>query len=89
MNWLFAFYIGMSLVTFGVYWTDKRLARGGGRRISEKTLHLLSLAGGWPGALVAQRVVRHKNRKPGFQIVFWLTVALHVGLWVWWGSNRP
>ncbi len=88
MKWLLYGYAAMSAVTFAVYWMDKRLARGGGRRIPEKTLHLLSFAGGWPGALVAQRLVRHKNRKPWFQAVFWLTVALHVGLWVWWGAGR-
>lgn len=81
MKWLLCGYALMSAVTFTVYWMDKRFARGGGRRIPEKTLHLLSLAGGWPGALVAQRILRHKNRKVGFQIIFWLTVTLHVGLW--------
>lgn len=88
MKWLIYAYAAMSAVTFAVYWFDKRLAQGGGRRIPENTLHWLALAFGWPGALVAQRVVRHKNRKGSFQIVFWLTVALHVGLWVWWGAGR-
>lgn len=83
MNWLAGIYVVMSLVTGLAYWLDKRLAQGGGRRISERTLHLLALAFGWPGAFVAQRVVRHKNRKAKFQVVFWLIIGLHVALWVW------
>lgn len=83
MNWLFGIYAVMSLVTGLAYWLDKRLAQGGGRRLSERTLHLLALAGGWPGALLAQRLVRHKNRKVKFQVIFWLIVGLHVALWAW------
>ncbi|SJM91388.1 Cold-shock protein (fragment) [Crenothrix polyspora] len=47
-------------------------------RIPEKSLHTLELLGGWPGALLAQRTLRHKNRKPSYQVVFWLIVGLHV-----------
>ena len=35
------------------------------------------LACGWPGAVLAQQVLRHKNRKPGFQGLFWVLVALN------------
>ena len=77
---LLAFYIAISLVTFMVYACDKAAARQGRRRISEKTLHLLGLAGGWPGALLAQKLLRHKSRKASFQVVLWLTVALHCGV---------
>ena len=83
MKWLLYTYAAMSAVTFAVYWFDKRLAQGGGRRIPERTLHSLALAFGWPGALLAQRVVRHKNRKVKFQVISWLIVGLHVLLWAW------
>ena len=33
--------------------------------------------GGWPGAFVAQRRLRHKCVKPRYQVTFWLIVALH------------
>ncbi len=52
--------------------------RTDGRRVPEKTLHLLALFGGWPGALMGQRVFRHKTQKFGFRIVFWLCVTLHL-----------
>jgi len=79
--WLvLAVYAAMSLVTFFAYGLDKRAARLRTWRIPEATLHLLSLLGGWPGALVAQVVFRHKTRKQPFRAVFWLTVAGNVGL---------
>ena len=78
MLWVAAVYLVASGVTFAVYARDRRAAIGGGRRTSERTLHWLALAGGWPGALLAQRLLRHKTRKPFFRTMLWLTVALHV-----------
>jgi uncharacterized membrane protein YsdA (DUF1294 family) len=59
------------------YAVDKRRAGTDARRIPERTLHLLALAGGWPGALYAQRRFRHKTQKVRFRVVFWGTVVLH------------
>ena len=72
-----AFYLLASLLLFGVYAWDKSAARNDRWRTPEKTLHLLALAGGWPGALVAQKLFRHKSRKRSFQVIFWLTVVLN------------
>jgi len=38
---------------------------------------LLGLAGGWPGAIVAQQVLRHKSNKVSFRSAFWVTVMLN------------
>ena len=70
----------MSLVTLVFYVWDKQQAKRDGWRIPEKRLHLLSLLGGWPGALVGQRLLRHKSIKARFRVVFWLTVLLHVAV---------
>src|SRR6185295_11607918 len=43
-----ALYATMSLITLTAYAIDKRRAIRGQRRIKEKTLHLIELAGGWP-----------------------------------------
>ena len=51
-------------------------------RTPETTLHLFELAGGWPGALLAQQAFRHKTRKPSYQVAFWLIVVLHQALWI-------
>lgn len=68
----------LSSLTYFVYALDKRAAQQGQWRTSEKTLHLWSLFGGWPGALVAQHRLRHKSSKAAFRGVFWLTVIIHV-----------
>ncbi|MAT14931.1 MAG: hypothetical protein CMJ46_06645 [Planctomyces sp.] len=79
IDWLWPLsVIGLSVVTYGVYWWDKRSAQANEWRTPEKTLQTLALLGGWPGALLAQWQIRHKNRKMSFQVVFWLMVVLNV-----------
>ena len=75
-------------MAFAAYAIDKSAAKGGRRRIPENSLHLLALAGGWPGAFVAQRLLRHKTRKVSFQVVFWLTVVANGGALWWWLSEH-
>lgn len=77
-------YLGLSLVVFIAYWTDKRAAQAGRRRTPESTLHLLALAGGWPGAMAAQHWLRHKSAKVSFLVVFWATVLLNLGALAFW-----
>ncbi len=77
------FYIVISLITFIIYAVDKSAAQKGSWRTPESTLHFLSIAGGWPGALMAQQIFRHKSKKQSFRFVFWLTVLVNVGGFVW------
>ena len=71
-------YSAMSMATFIVYALDKRAALRGDWRVAENTLHGLALLCGWPGALLAQELLRHKSAKPAFRRLFWLTAALNV-----------
>ena len=80
---LLAAIAGLSLLAYFMYWLDKSAAQRGGQRTPESTLHLVSLAGGWPGALVAQQQFRHKTIKQSFQSVFWATVLLNVAAVAW------
>lgn len=82
IGWILPLYLLASLASFLQYWLDKRSAQTGGRRTAENTLHLVELAGGWPGALVAQQTFRHKTRKASYQTVFWMIVAVHQVFWV-------
>jgi uncharacterized membrane protein YsdA (DUF1294 family)/cold shock CspA family protein len=71
-------YLGLSVISLAIYALDKSAARKGGQRTPESTLHFLSLLGGWPGAMYAQQLLRHKSSKESFRAVFWVTVVLNV-----------
>ena len=86
---LAAYYGLFSVVLFSVYGWDKAAAQRQGRRIRERTLHLLALAGGWPGALAAQRLLRHKCRKRPFLRVYWVTAAGNCALLAWLLLSTP
>jgi len=75
---VFWWYLGMSVLTFAFYAMDKAAARKGGQRTPESTLHMLALVGGWPGALYAQQLLRHKSSKESFRVVFWFTLVLNI-----------
>ena len=89
----FAIYLLLTVIcsamAFVLYRLEKLRAIKKQPRISEKTLHLLSMLGGWPGAHLAQRLFHHKTLKARFRLVFWLTVAVHLtiigwGIWSGW-----
>ncbi|MDD0972479.1 DUF1294 domain-containing protein [Pseudomonas fontis] len=74
-------YLLASLVCVWLYRQDKRRAAEQGQRTPEKVLHGCELLGGWPGALLAQQLYRHKTRKVSYQLVFWLIVLVHQVFW--------
>ncbi|TCT00157.1 uncharacterized membrane protein YsdA (DUF1294 family) [Pseudofulvimonas gallinarii] len=82
-HWLVLASLFMSLVVWLLYFVDKRAALAGRRRTPESSLHLGSLLGGWPGALIAQRLFHHKTAKREFQTVFWMTVILNIAAVGW------
>jgi uncharacterized membrane protein YsdA (DUF1294 family) len=83
-----------SAVTLVAYAVDKAAARAGsdarGRskraRVSERTLHLLALIGGFAGGWIGRHGLRHKTKKPWFAAVLALGTVLHVALLLrpWW-----
>ncbi len=72
------YYLVLNLLTFCVYGIDKSAAKRGKWRIQESTLHVLSLLGGWFGAMLGQSMFRHKTRKFRFQLVFWVTFLVNL-----------
>lgn len=80
---LILFPIIISVITYLIYSKDKAAAQAEKQRTSEKSLHILSLIGGWPGAFVAQTHLHHKLRKPSFMIVYWITVILNAAYLYW------
>ena len=75
--WVLIYVLLISGATAFLYWQDKRKAQLQKWRFREATLHLFELLGGWASAFWAQRLLRHKNKKLSYQIVFWMIAALH------------
>lgn len=86
-GWCAGLYLGASVICFAAYAADKSAAKAGRWRVAESTLLLLGLAGGWPGAIVGQQMLRHKSNKASFRSAFWGTVVLNVMAFV--ALNSP
>ncbi|CAM2858518.1 DUF1294 domain-containing protein [Vibrio rarus] len=78
-----ASYCVLSLVSYAFFWRDKRAAQKGRWRTPESTLLLLSIVGGWPGALLAQCQFRHKSKKQPFKTLLWLCILLNISGLIW------
>ncbi len=76
-------YLMVSFVAFGMYAYDKSAAKNNRWRVPENNLHALTLFGGWPGAMLGQRVLRHKTVKQPFRFIFWLTVVINCAATFW------
>ncbi len=68
----------LSLTTSIYFLADKQRAQAEQFRVSEKTLFTLSALGGWPGAVIAQQLLRHKNQKLSFRITLGAIVTAHL-----------
>ena len=86
---LLAAYGLFSAVAFLMYGADKAAAEQGRWRTPESTLHTIALVGGWPGALVARRVFRHKTTKQPFRTIFWSTVVANCVALAWFVLEAP
>ena len=81
ISWLVVgWYFVLGLITYGMYAKDKAAAQNNEWRTPESTLHLLSILGGWVGAMVAQTYLRHKSQKPEFRMTYYLTVVINLAI---------
>jgi uncharacterized membrane protein YsdA (DUF1294 family)/cold shock CspA family protein len=76
-------YFLATVVAFVSYALDKSAAMNRRWRTEEGVLHFVALIGGWPGALIAQQLFRHKTRKLSFLVGFWLMVGLNLLAYGW------
>ncbi len=81
--WAWLLYAGASALCFTLYAIDKGAARAGRERISESMLISIGFVGGWPGAIVAQQLYRHKTAKLAFRVRFWLSVVANMAIFAW------
>ena len=70
----------MLIVTFFWYGFDKGQSKRAGLRVPEMVLHLLALAGGFPGGWLGRLFFHHKTRKDAFLVILILATVLHLGL---------
>jgi uncharacterized membrane protein YsdA (DUF1294 family) len=69
-SWLLAWMVAINVVAFVAYaWDKSQSRRTGARRVRERTLWILCLAGGVVGAWVAFFLLRHKTRHRSFWAV--------------------
>ncbi len=85
-GWLYG---GASVLAFVLYAVDKSAAVAGRERIPESMLLGAGYVGGWPGAIVAQQVLRHKTAKWSFRVRFWVGVAANVAAFAWLATLGP
>jgi uncharacterized membrane protein YsdA (DUF1294 family) len=76
-------YLGASCITAILFVIDKQLAVNRSHRISEKNLFLASLFCGWPGGLLAMKLVRHKTQKGSFHVLMGLAAIANLTFVVW------
>jgi uncharacterized membrane protein YsdA (DUF1294 family) len=76
-------YAVIATLAFIAYAIDKAAAQSNRWRIPESTLHALAMVGGWPGAMLAQTLLRHKSVKREFRLIYWITVVVNLLMLGW------
>lgn len=70
MNWLFDIYLLLiNIISFIMYYIDKRKAIKHQYRLSEKTLLLSSLLGGCFGSIISMFLFHHKTKHLKFRLL--------------------
>ncbi|HYN48250.1 MAG TPA: DUF1294 domain-containing protein [Candidatus Nanopelagicales bacterium] len=75
--------VAINVATAAAYAYDKLAAPRGARRVRERTLWILCLAGGVGGAWLVFFGMRHKTQHRSFWIVQAVATMLWVGLLLW------
>ena len=72
-------YLGLvNVIACVVFLIDKRQARRGLHRLSERALLLLCLLGGSVGAFLGMQIMQHKTHKRWFQMQFQSILLMQV-----------
>lgn len=77
--WIFV----ANVVTYILFYADKKASEAHNRRISEKMLLLWCAVGGSVGGYMAMHRFRHKTKKQTFRFRFFMIVGIQVLLILW------
>lgn len=87
VSWLTAYLIAINICTILFYAYDKAIAGSGALRVPERTLQMLALLFGSPGAWISQQLFHHKTHKEPFRTQFRIIVIVQtiviIGV-IWW-----
>jgi uncharacterized membrane protein YsdA (DUF1294 family) len=94
LRFVLGLHVFSSLLALVLYGYDKRQAKNKGSRIPERVLHWVEGLGGWPGALLAQQIFRHKRSKAPYMAMFRVIVLTNLSLWLiggffYWSYSAP
>ena len=81
--WALLWVLVWSVIGCAMMGADKRRARRGDWRISEKALFLAALLGGSPGTILGMRVFHHKTKHWYFQFGMPAILIAQAALAVW------
>lgn len=79
MKYLLIYGIVINLITFLIYGIDKRYAMKSNKRISENTLFIFSIIGGFIGSILGMKIFHHKTRKIKFYLINILAIIIWIG----------
>ena len=82
-KYIIAYLVIMNIAGLFIMWLDKYKARHHMWRISEKTLFLVSLAGGSAGTLCGMYMFRHKTKHWYFVMGFPAILILQIVFGIW------
>lgn len=77
-KYLFIYLIVINLIAVIITVVDKLYAKAHSHRISEKTLFLISIAGGSVAMFITMFIIRHKTRHTKFMIGIPLIIILQL-----------
>ncbi|KAF2082516.1 DUF1294 domain-containing protein [Flavobacterium sharifuzzamanii] len=80
MEVLLLYFLLINILVFIFAGYDKSQARKNNRRVPEKTLFLMALAGGSPGLLTAMLLFKHKTSKTSFIVKFAVILVIQATL---------
>ena len=80
IKYILVYLLIVNLISFTLFYIDKRKAKKDRWRIKESTLHIVGFMGGIIGSIAAMIFFHHKTRKTKFVIITIIAAAFNVFL---------